>query len=96
MDALELAKKLAEKAKEKQEQISVSKEFAHKFKAVAIHYRCDPEEIEEMKRIARSDIGAAEESISAMYAEINPVSQDNEINERIREGVAKEKEENDK
>jgi hypothetical protein len=94
MDALDLVKQLAEKAKEKNELVRVSKEFANKFKAIAVHYRCDQEEIEEMKRIARNDMDEAEESINAMYLEIIPVLEDKEINERIRARI--EKEANDK
>lgn len=68
-DALEMAKKLAEKAKAKP-LFTVSPEFKKHFNAVAAHYRCDAEEVKEMKECVRKDYENAKISFSEMYKEI--------------------------
>lgn len=83
-DALEMAKRLAEKAANHKP--AISDRFKKHFAAVTAHYRCDADEVKLMKQSVMKDVPAAEKSFEAMYEEL----QDNSatgINERIRKGL---------
>ena len=65
--ALELLEEVKQRAK--QRPMRVSKDFSYKFQAVASHFRCDKEEIEEMKELVRKDYENAKTSYEKMYEE---------------------------
>lgn len=47
-----------------------SREFVAAFEAVAKHYKCPPDEVSEMKDLARNDMSNASRSYLAMMEEI--------------------------
>lgn len=83
-DALEMAKRLAEKAATHKPKIS--EQFKKHFAAVTAHYRCDADEVKLMKQSVMQDIPAAEKSFEAMYEELKDNSATG-INERIRKAI---------
>ena len=66
--AIELMQELAEKAKTKP--LQVSRKFINDFNLVAAHYRCDPDEIAEMKDLVRKHPKDAEISYTIMANEV--------------------------
>lgn len=83
-DALELAKRLAEKAATHKPKIS--DRFKKHFAAVTAHYRCDADEVKVMKQLVMKDVPGAETSFAAMYEEIKE-PESTGINERIRRAI---------
>lgn len=65
---LELLEEVRKKAQGKH--FLVSNDFSNKFSSVAAHYRCSPEEIEEMKALVQKDYEGAKLSYSAMNRDI--------------------------
>lgn len=83
-NALDMAKRLAEKAATHKP--AISEQFKKHFAAVTAHYRCDVDEVKLMKQSVMKDIKSAEKSFAAMYAEID-VTSETGINERIRKAL---------
>lgn len=54
--------------------MQVSRQFADNFARVTAHYQLPPDEIEEAKAVARSDIAAAEICFAALAGQIETPS----------------------
>lgn len=83
-DALEMVKRLREKAKDHKP--AISEQFKNHFAVVTAHYRCDADEVKLMKQSVMKDVPAAEKSFAAMYEETRTVGAEG-INERIRKDI---------